>query len=140
MQLIRKFLIAAVMGILLLPIQSASAYTFDGHNGRIAFTKPSGGIFAVRKNGNGTQHLSARTATEMTWSPDGTQLAFAEREQDGATRLKIMNIATGIVQSLTRQAGISDSEPVWSPSGMKIAFVRAKRESAISQRAIFTVR
>lgn len=112
MQLIRKVLIVMILAVLLLPTQSISAGTFSGQNGRIAFTKASGGgIWAVHQNGTWAQRLSVRTATEMAWSPDGKQLAFVEPGVGGAMRLQVMNSISGTARNLTRQPDISDSEP-----------------------------
>lgn len=111
-----------ILAVLLLPTQSVSAGTFTGQNGRITFTKPSGGIWTVRPNGTWAQRLSVRMATEMAWSPDGMQPAFVEPGVGGTTRLQVMNSKTGKTRSLTHQTDISDSEPAWSPSGKKLLF------------------
>lgn len=55
---------------------------------------------------------------DPTWSPDGTQLAFAMRGD-----LWAMDAAGGTARAITRGPGYY-SEPAWSPDGRWIAFSR----------------
>lgn len=136
---IRKVLIVIILAVLLLPAQNSSAATFTGHNGQIAFGKADG-IWTVRQNGSQAQLLSERTASDMAWSPDGTQLAFVEPRSNDTTCLKIINALTGTTRAMTRQSSMSDSEPVWSYDGTRIAFVRTKQVHGSKQSAVFTIK
>ena len=54
------------------------------------------------------------------WSPDGRSLALT-LSKDGNPEIYVLTVATGVLQRLTRHAGI-DTEPTWS-TGQQIAFV-----------------
>ena len=56
-----------------------------------------------------------------TWSPDGTQIAFAS-VRDGDTDIYVMSLDHGSLRRLTDNTGIRDEDPAWSPDGTQIAF------------------
>jgi WD40 repeat protein/K319-like protein len=62
-------------------------------------------------------------AGEPSWSPDGTQIAFAAGSP-GGLHLWIMDFFTGDATPLTQDNTVSDNNPAWSPDGSKIAFTR----------------
>ena len=55
------------------------------------------------------------------WSHDGRFLALT-LSKDGNPEIYVLTVATGVLQRLTRHAGI-DTEPAWAPTGQQIAFV-----------------
>ena len=58
----------------------------------------------------------------LTWSPDGTQLAFVSHRVDHSF-IGIYSFATSSVTYIDPGTE-HDDEPVWSPDGRKIAFLR----------------
>jgi Tol biopolymer transport system component len=63
---------------------------------------------------NGAYNISA------SWSPDGTQIAFASSSEDGSRSIYVLEVDSGEV-NLIRDNG---SSPDWSPDGTQIAFIR----------------
>jgi len=57
----------------------------------------------------------------VTWSPDGTMLAF-ESIRDGNWEIYTMNADGTNVTNITNSSESPDTEPAWSPDGSKIAF------------------
>lgn len=136
----RKVLMIIVLAALLLPAQGASAATFAGQNGRIAFGKASGGLWSVRPNGGQAQLLSASNVSDVAWSPSGTHVAFVEPRPNSNKRLRIMNVFTGATHNITNQSDASESSPAWSYDGTRLAFVRTKQERGNKLSAVFTVK
>ena len=99
-----------------------------GQNGRIAFQSTDGGpshLAVVNSDGAGVRPLpfAPAQAAEPSWSPDGTQIAFAAGTAS-QLHLWIMNFFTGAATPLTQDNTVSDNSPAWSPDGTKIAFTR----------------
>ena len=64
-----------------------------------------------------------------TFSPDGSQLAFAWAERgDGAWEVFIKSVGSEQPRQLTDHDGASSSHPAWSPSGEVIAYLRRNDE------------
>jgi Tol biopolymer transport system component len=62
-----------------------------------------------------------QSATDPTWSPDGTRIAFASN-LDGNYDIYSMASDGSDVQQLTNTVA-NEAEPVWSPDGRTIAYV-----------------
>ena len=83
-------------------------------------------IFAVNADGSGFRILVSHGHTP-SWSPDGTQLAFADHYNPDHTvnliddDIYVMNADGTGVTNLTNSPG-SDDSPAWSPDGTRIAF------------------
>src|SRR5690349_18731403 len=99
--------LAACFFLVVLPLGGgALGATSSGANGDIAFVR---GTDIYRLS---TGNVLVPLASDPSWSPDGTKLAFV---QAGA-------IMTCLVSSCTPTAtGALGTEPVWSPNGLKIA-------------------
>ena len=81
-------------------------------------------IFAVNSDGSGLRQLTNDPARElaMSWSPDGSQLAFQRSsDEDSSTELYLVNADGSVLTNLTRSPG-EDWSPAWSPDGNEIAF------------------
>lgn len=58
---------------------------------------------------------------ELAWSPDGATLAFVRREGMGASRIWVVEPATGASRALT-DGKSEDAMPAWSPDGRYLAY------------------
>ncbi|MBI3324522.1 MAG: PD40 domain-containing protein [Candidatus Omnitrophica bacterium] len=88
----------------------------------IAYTAGSGEIYAVESAWAHERKVTAQRAQDdwLSWSADGTQLAFASADQ-GSSEICVINADGSHFRQLThlRQA----SHPVWSPDGTRIVLV-----------------
>jgi Tol biopolymer transport system component len=57
-------------------------------------------------------------------SPDGSRIAFSERNTNGTNELKMIDLDTGALTQLTNCADSSCTTPVWRPDGTQIAYER----------------
>jgi Tol biopolymer transport system component/DNA-binding winged helix-turn-helix (wHTH) protein len=61
---------------------------------------------------------------QLSWSPDGRQIAYAAVESDGWSHINIVSTSGSKVQPLLRPAGCLDAgEPAFSQNGRRLAFV-----------------
>lgn len=86
--------------------------------------------------------LSLRSAV---WSPDGSQIAYVQREQRSSGFLSHIWTANadGSGAAQLTDGMVQDSSPVWSPDGTTIAFIRKHQEELRTSRgrlAFFTVK
>jgi Tol biopolymer transport system component/DNA-binding winged helix-turn-helix (wHTH) protein len=101
---------------------------------QIAFTRYSdqfASIFTVPALG-GTEHRVYRGPVSMgaalSWSPDGSVLAFSQGGASDRTRswISVLSLADSSTRTLTSPpAGSLDHEPAFSPDGAQIAFIRS---------------
>lgn len=59
----------------------------------------------------------------FSWSPDGTQIAFAAAEGSGESDLYRVALTDGVPVRVTLSAG-SELAPVWSPDGRTLSYTR----------------
>ncbi len=110
------------------------AWSPDG--AKIAFSKEVGlsdfdhwEIYVMNADGSGVTRLSDGEhydAGPLSWSPDGTRLAFNSDGDGSNLDIYVMNADGSGVTRLTDHAA-ADVEPTWSPDGAKVAF-RSNRD------------
>jgi Tol biopolymer transport system component len=104
------------------------AFSPDGE--RIAFrsSREGGGIFVMGRTGEGVRRAT-HAGFRPTWSPDGTQLAYASQNVEffspnsivGQQELWIADVTTGASHRVsTEDAAL----PSWSPHGYRIAYTK----------------
>jgi len=107
------------------------AWSPDGE--RIAFVRVSGAgaivpvsvmVWPIDRSGSKPEDVSLEGATwasDLAWSPDGSELAFARSTSDGASfGLWVMDADGSKQRSLTEVA--SAQSPAWSPDSRQMAF------------------
>jgi len=105
----------AALLLVLLPLGSgALASTSVGANGFIAYVN---GASIFLSNAPSSAFV---TGTDPSWSPDGTQLAFAA-DSSGTGQIKVCTVAT--CGSGTQLGSATGTEPAWAPVASKIAYV-----------------
>jgi TolB protein len=79
------------------------------------------GIYAMQADGTDVRLLTKEPGRRIdpSWSPDGTKLAYSDRDDED---IYILDLATGEERQVTDDPA-GDFSPVWSPDGTKIAFV-----------------
>lgn len=90
-------------------------------------TKEPARIMTIRPDGAEPRAVTsgAGNAGFPSWSPDGSQIVYRYWTAEGAQGLRIVNIETGAVRTLTTGY---DTLPVWSPQGDTIVFNRYAKD------------
>lgn len=80
-------------------------------------------IFVVSADGSNERQLTNNTGDDfaVTWSPDGTLLAFTTT-RDVVSQIYVMNADGSDIRPLTADQQ-SHAQPAWSPDGTRIAYV-----------------
>lgn len=109
-----------------------------GGVGRIAYMRRSletGSFHIYLINPDGTSEVGLNAESDLatysgpSWSPDGTQIAFAsDRDGDANYNIFVMNIDGSNLRTIVTDTG-GDFAPAWSPDGSKILF-QAWRDNA----------
>jgi Tol biopolymer transport system component/DNA-binding winged helix-turn-helix (wHTH) protein len=89
----------------------------------------------VRVKADGSQPLVLTPTTlptkSLSWSPDGTQLAFSAVTPSGVSKIFVVPAGGGTPRELFEEDHFQD-EPVWSSDGRSIAFSRFEEGAASS--------
>jgi serine/threonine-protein kinase len=115
------------------------AFSPDGE--RIAFrsSREGGGIFVMGRTGEGVRRVT-HAGFRPTWSPDGTQLAYALQNVEffsanrivGQSELWVADVTSGASHRVsTEDAAL----PSWSPHGYRIAYTKRLSASLHQTRA-----
>jgi dipeptidyl aminopeptidase/acylaminoacyl peptidase len=107
---------AAVAGTLALALP-ASAGTFGGRNGRLAYVS-NGQVFTMAAGGGGIRQLTndPAGAAHPDWSPDGRTLAY----DSGGRNITVVGADGSGTHTVTTD--ISGIDPTWSPDAKALAF------------------
>jgi Tol biopolymer transport system component len=101
-----------------------------------------GALFAIDATGGEARALALGgigRATDASWSPDGSMLAFTLAAQ-GKSEIAFAYVADGAIARVER-LGVTpfqDSDPVWRPDGRGVVYHRREKGST-SLRRVFTV-
>lgn len=101
------------------------------HGERIAYAR-DGEIFTLELGPDAEPVRMAvirGSAGSLTWSPDGTRLAFVSGRGDHAF-IGVLDTAAGDITYLDPSLA-NDGSPVWSPDGDRIAFLRIPNERVV---------
>ena len=92
--------------------------------GELAYLK-DGVVWTAKLDGTGAKKLffDRGKDSELTWSPDGTKLAFSSLRDGDHAFVGLYSGADQPIEWLAPSTGI-DREPVWSPDGRSVAFTR----------------
>jgi TolB protein len=84
-------------------------------------------IWKIRPDGNDLTQLTDLPGDQLspTVSPDGSMIAFEDREAEEQSEISVVGIEGGPVTNLT-QNGANDFSPSWSPDGTMILFGSAR--------------
>ncbi len=98
---------------------------------RIWFLR-KGQIFSMQPDGSDAKsEVEVQgSASDLTWSPDGQQLAFTN-ERGNHSFIGVYTPASKTLRFLDPSVD-SDSNPVWSPNGRQIAFLRLPASDLIA--------
>ena len=102
----------------------ASAGSFPGGNGKIAFARDTGtpAIWIMNADGTHAKRIAASgtDAPAPSWSADGSKLAFVG-SPGGGSEIVVSDARGKHVKRLTKNK-VTDGGPSWSPDGTQIAF------------------
>jgi serine/threonine protein kinase/sugar lactone lactonase YvrE len=103
------------------------AFSADGEHIAFRSEREGGGIFVMGRTGEAVKRVT-HIGYRPTWSPDGTQLAFATEDVplfpqnvEAQGELWVVDVRT---EALRRIAAADAVLPSWSPHGYRIAFTR----------------
>ena len=106
---------------------SAPAISPDGQ--LLAFIRGGQVWFYELNDGNSYQAFTIRgSAGNLSWSPNGQQLAFVSRRGDHSF-IGIYDRSEALITYIAPSVD-QDGSPVWSPNGGQLAFIRQPNEKA----------
>jgi Tol biopolymer transport system component len=106
---------------------------------RVAWLAPADGapqnIWMANQDGSDAKQVtfSPSGIYDFGVSPDGAQIAFAERNSNtGTSDLKLLDLATGGIRQLTNCVDADCTTPTWRPDGQLIAYERVDYNSDLN--------
>lgn len=91
-------------------------------------------LYLVNTDGTNLRKLTdfdtdLRSIGSISWSPDGSKIAFSKAEEYNTDDIYIVNQNGSGLMQLTDNSDIADRYPKWSPDGSLIAFQRKEKDS-----------
>jgi Tol biopolymer transport system component/tRNA A-37 threonylcarbamoyl transferase component Bud32 len=105
-------------------VDDAAKPRWSSDGSQIAFSS-GGDIWVMNNDGTGRESITDRLqfpATDPTWEPDGTRVAFAGKV-NGNYDIFVMNIRGEGLRNLTNSPE-DERDPAWRPAGIALAFDR----------------
>src|SRR4051812_1359814 len=117
---VRRYLLSGAAALSLALAPQASAGTFSGHNGRIAYVQTVAGqpqVFTMAATGRDRRQVTnvPGGATAPDWTRDGRTLAFSV----AGTTIDASDAAGAGMRGIS--ADVDALEPSWSPDGNQLA-------------------
>jgi Tol biopolymer transport system component len=119
--------------------------TFPGPTGRIAFSQDSTGeIWTIEPDGRNPVLVASPSDansfdTEPAWSPNGKLIVFTEYNNNGPSRLWLVNVdGTNRHLLFSEDPAYDDGQGNWSPDGSRVVFRHCN--SAKEECSIYTVK
>jgi len=112
--------------------------SFNKAGTKILYVGPRGKrIEQINPDGSGhSVRISAAVKLDyLSFSPDGTRIAYEKGPAGGNTDVFVKNLTTGVTTRLTWSTA-ADGHPSWSPDGVRLAFMSAR----IGSRQIYTMK
>ncbi|MEZ4672065.1 MAG: Ig-like domain-containing protein [Anaerolineae bacterium] len=117
-------------------------YSFTVRSARLAYLAPATSTPFNLWISDPADPSSARQITtspsgiyDYDISPDGSQIAFSEKNSNtGTMDIKLLDLESGVVEQLTNCADAECKTPVWRPDGQIIAYERIDLNSNLSQQ------
>ena len=112
-------------------------YSFTVRTPRVAYLAPSDALpqnvwIASATNPDDARQVTFSTSGIVNFdiSPDGTRIAYAERQSGtGTSNIMLMDLQTGVIQQLTNCPDSDCNTPDWRPDGQLIAYERVDLNS-----------
>jgi Tol biopolymer transport system component len=97
------------------------------------------GVMAPDGSARRTVYAGKPPQSEITWSPDGTLLAFLRRAGTYTAELAVVEVATGTSRVIAG-GSIANADPAWSPDSARVSFSRNVIGSRPLDSTIRTIR
>jgi Tol biopolymer transport system component len=123
------------------------SFNFSVRTPRVAYLTPADSVpqnvwIADPNNPQGAQQVTFSESSVMNFdiSPDGTRIAYAERNVDGTADIKLLELKSGAVRKITNCVDSNCDTPVWRPDGNMIAYQRIDLNSDFQQVGVSPTR
>jgi Tol biopolymer transport system component len=102
-----------------------SGLTWSSDSERIAFYSDSGvaGLYVVSVDGSGERLVDRHAGDPVSWSPDGTTLAFEDTRTE---QIVTLDVRTRARRQVTHERGSKAGAPSWSPDGTRLVYLRVR--------------
>ena len=112
---------------------------------QVAFMRDRGGderfdIWLVDRDGEHERNLTNEQGVmhrDLSWSPDGSQIAYTANAQGNAFAIHVIDVASGTKRALT-DGSRDDVQPRWSPDGTLLLFW-SRREDVRTNAELYVV-
>jgi Tol biopolymer transport system component len=119
-------------------VLSAYTFQFTVRRPRVAYLYPTDSLpqniwIADPADPASAQQVtfSPTTVFDFSVSPDGSQIAFSEKNADGTSNIKLLTLETGALVQVTNCPDSDCTTPVWRPDGDVIAYERIDFNSTL---------